>query len=303
MPEHPKIQIVGVLETAAPDPERLALWQLFKQRLSELGHPDGIGIGFDFRWAEGHTDRLAGAAAELVGRDVDVLVTAGTPAAAAASRATSKIPIVMATGVSLGTNLTERAAQRRANVTGISDLPPGISAKRLQLLREAVSGASALAMLADRGNPSSPLALSETQAAAGGSGTAVKDYWIDRPEQFGPALAAMQKDGMAGFVVAPGALFFAERKALAALAIEHRLASMTARREYAEAGCLMAYGSPIRDNYRQAADYVSQILHGTKPAALPVGQPTDFDFIINMKTVQALGLALPDAILARANKV
>jgi putative ABC transport system substrate-binding protein len=300
MPDEPtqKIQRVGILEMAAPDPERLALWNIFKRRLHKLEHIEGAGIDFEFRWADGHTERLAAAAAELVALNIDVLVTAGTPAAAAASRATPNIPIVMATGVGLGTQLTEGTERRNANVTGISDLPPGVSAKRLELLREAVPGA-ALAILADRGNPSSPLAARETQTAAQEMAIAVKDYWIERAEDFGAALAAMRADGIGGFVVAPGALFFAQRKALAALAIEHRLASITARREYAEAGCLMAYGAPIRDNYRQAAGYVSQILRGAKPAELPVGQPAEFDFVANLKTAEALGLALPQSLLAR----
>ncbi len=196
-----------------------------------------------------------------------MLVTAGTPAAAAASRATSAIPIVMATGVGLGTQLTDGSEQPRANITGISDLPPGVSEQRLRLLREARPDA-ALAILADRGNPSSPLALRETQAAAKALGIPVKDYWIESAAGFGAALAAMQNDGIGGFVVAPGALFFAARKALGQLAIKHRLASITARREYAEAGCLMAYGAPIRDNYRQAADYVAKILRGAKRPSL-----------------------------------
>jgi putative ABC transport system substrate-binding protein len=113
----------------------------------------------------------------------------------------------------------------------------------------------------------------------------------------------MRRDGIAGFVVAPGALFFAGRKALAALAIEHRLASITARREYAEAGCLMAYGAPIRDNYLQAADYVSQILRGVKPAELVMAEPATFDFVVNLKSAAALGLVLPQTLLAGAEKI
>jgi putative ABC transport system substrate-binding protein len=296
------VKLIGILEMAAPDPERRALWELFKRRLHELGHAEGAGIELQFRWAEGHTDRLAAAAAELIALGADVLVTAGTPAAAAASRATATIPIVMATGVGLGTQLAGGSEQPRANVTGISDLPPGISEQRLRLLREARSDA-ALAILADRGNPSSPLALRETQAAAKALGLPVRDYWIESAAGFGAALAAMQKDGIGGFVVAPGALFFAGRKALGQLAIKHRLASIAARREYAEAGCLMAYGAPIRENYRQAADYVAKILRGASPAELPVGQPSEFDFVINAKTAEALGLALPQALRARAEKI
>ena len=157
-------------------------------------------------------------------------------------------------------------------------------------------------MLADRGNPSSPLALRETQAAATALGVTIKDYWIANADEFGSALAAMKDDGMGGFILAPGALFFAQRKALASLALEHRLPSMSVRREYAEAGCLMAYGSPIRDNYRQAAGYVAQILGGAKPAELAIGQPTEFEFIVNLKTADALGLTCPrHSSLARAS--
>jgi putative ABC transport system substrate-binding protein len=208
----------------------------------------------------------------------------------------------MATGVGLGTQLSGGATQRQSNVTGISDLPKGVSEKRLQLLCDAV-GKAPLAILADRGNPSSPLAVRETAAAAQSLGLAVKDHWIESAAQFGEALAAMAREGAKGFVVAPGALFFAQRKALAAHAIEHRLASITARRDYAEAGCLMSYGAAIEDNYRQAAEYVSQILGGTKPAELPIAEPTRFDFVINMKTAGALGLTLPPALLASAQTV
>ena len=294
---------IGILETAAPDAGRLALWDIFKRRLRELGHAEGSDIGIEFRWANGRTENLAGGAAELVAMPADILVTAGTPAAAAASRATSTIPIVMATGVGIGTELTAGATRRNDNVTGISDLPPGVSATRLQLLRQAVPGSAAIAMLADRGNPSSPLALRETQAAAAALGVTIKDYWIDRAEQFASALARMNSDGIGGFILAPGALFFARRAALASLAIEHRLPSMGVRRDYAEAGCLMAYGSPIGDNYQQAADYVAQILDGATPAELAVGQPAEFDFVVNLKTAAALGLALPHTLLARADRI
>jgi putative ABC transport system substrate-binding protein len=294
---------VGILETAAADPRRLALWDIFKRRLRELGHAEGDDIAFEFRWADGRHERLAEAAAGLVQLKVDVLVTAGTPAAAAASRATSDIPVVMATGVGLGTQFSERSQPRAGNITGISDLPPGVSAKRLQLLNEVVSGATPLAILADRTNPSSPLAVRETQAAARVLNLTVRDYWVQGPDDFGTALAAMRNDGIGGFVIAPGATFFAQRDMLATLALAHRLAAITARRDYAEAGCLMAYGAPIRENYRQAAEYVSLILGGAKPAELPIEQPTAFEFVINVKTAAALGLRLPEALLAQAETI
>jgi putative ABC transport system substrate-binding protein len=294
---------VGILEMAAPDPDRLALWEIFKQRLGELGHREGEGIAFEFRWAEGHHERLTEAAADLVGRKVDVLVTAGTPSAAAASQATADIPVVMATGVGLGTELTEGSWQRHDNVTGISDLPPGVSAKRLQLLSEAVSGAAPLGILANRANPSSPLAVRETQAAAQALGVEVRDYWVLGPDHFGTALTAMRNDAVAGFVVAPGATFFTQREMLATLALAHRLPAIAARREHAEAGLLMSYGAPIRENYRQAAVYVSRILGGSKPADLPINQPIEFELVINLKTADAFGLKLPEALLARAETI
>jgi putative ABC transport system substrate-binding protein len=295
------VRRIGILEMASPDRDRVALWDIFKQRLQDMGHSENADIVFEFRWAEGRQERLASAAAELVRSKVDVLVTAGTPAAAAASQATTDIPVIMATGVGLGTQLSIGANRPNANVTGISDLPPGLSAQRLQRLRQAVPSARALAILADYANPSSPLAVRETQAAAFGLAIAVHDYWVAGPEQFGETLAAMQNEGIGGFIVAPGAMFFANRQTLAMLASEHQLPAMSPRREYAEAGCLMAYGAPIRENYRQAAVYVSRILSGAKPADLPVEQPTEFEFVVNIKTASAIGLILPQSLLDDAD--
>jgi putative tryptophan/tyrosine transport system substrate-binding protein len=291
---------IGILEMASPDKERLAHWDIFRHWLREHGHVEERDVVLEFRWADGLQDRLASAADELVSSAVDVIVTAGTPAAAAAIRATSTIPIIMATGVSVGTKLSDGGAKANNNVTGISDLPPGVSEKRLTLLREVIDAPLPLAILADRSNPSSPLAVRETQDVARSAGLAVKDYWLSGPEQFESMLMAMKNDGVGGFVVAPGAMFFAKRNELAASALKYRLASMSVRREYAEAGCLMAYGSPLRENYRQAASFVSRVLAGTKPADIPVDEPTEFDFVINLATAQAIGLTVPASLRERA---
>ena len=256
------VRRIGILEMASPDPERLAQWDIFRRALRELGHREGDDIVLEFRWAEGRAERAAVAAAELVHANIDVLVTAGTPSAAAAINATRDIPIVMATGVGLGTRLADGGQGANENVTGISDLPPGVSAQRIELLREALGRPVPLAMLADRANPSSVLAVRETQDVARSLGIAIADYWLAGPDQLDVTLTAMKNDGIGGFVVAPGAMFFARRRELASLACERRLASMSVRREYAEAGCLMAYGAPLRENYRRAATYVSRILDG-----------------------------------------
>ncbi len=293
------VRRIGILEMASPDADRLAHWEIFRRSLRELGHREGEDVVLEFCWAEGRADRLESAAAALVRRNVDVLVTAGTPAASAAIKATRDIPIVMATGVGLGTRLSDGAHAHR-NVTGISDLPSGVSAKRIELLRAGLGRAAPLALLADRANPSSVLAARETQDVAHSLGISVRDYWLARPDDLRVALAAMKDDGIAGFVVAPGAMFFARREELAARARERRRASMAVRREYAEAGCLMAYGAPLRENYRRAAVYVSRILEGTKPADLPLEQPTEFEFVINLETARAIGLTIPRTLLAEA---
>jgi putative ABC transport system substrate-binding protein len=278
---------------------RAALWDLFRRRLAELDHAQGEDIGFEFRFAHGRSDRAAEAAAELAGLPVDVLVTAGTPAVEAGRRATRDIPIVMATG----TALAGFDGGRAGNVTGVTDLPPGLSARRLALLRDAVAPAARLAILADHDNPSSPPAVRETQAAAGPLAANVADYWVHGPGDFDAVLSVMSKDGIGGFVVAPGAMFFAHRGALAGRAIAHRLATMTVRREYAEAGALLSYGASIADNYRRAAETVDRILRGARPSELAIGSPTAFEFVVNLKTAGALGLAVPQALLSRAETI
>jgi putative tryptophan/tyrosine transport system substrate-binding protein len=294
---------IGILEMAAPDKQRLAYWQIFLQGLREQGHIEGQDVMLDYRWADGHQERLASAAGNLVAAGVDVIVTAGTPAAAAAIKATSDIPIVMATGVSLGTQLSRPDAAPTTNFTGISDLPAGVSERRLLLLREAVGSGQPLGILADRANPSSPLAVRETKDAGEVSGISIRDYWLSAADQFDAILSAMRSDGIGGFVVAPGAMFFAKRNELATSALDHRLPAMSVRREYAEAGCLMAYGAPLRESYRQAAILVSRVLAGVRPADIPVAEPQTFDFVINVATARAMGLNIPPALSGRAEVI
>lgn len=299
LPSLPNVRRVGILEMASPDANRIALWEVFKNRLRDLGHREGENILFDIRWADGRQERLSPAAAALLDAGAEILVTAGTPAAAAASRTTADVPIVMATGVGIGTQLRANEP-RRDNVTGISDLPSGVSARRLELLREACGPAAALAFLADRVNPSSPLAVRETQEAANILGLTVETYWVDSPEQIDPALRRIRADGKTGFILAPGAMFFANRSAVARMARDLRLGSISARKEYADAGCLLAYGAPIVENYRQAATYVDRILNGAKPADIPFDEPAVFDLVVNRMTADAIGLSLPASLLSKA---
>lgn len=258
---------------------------------------------FETRWAHGKPDRLAELATELVRLKVDAMITAGTPAAFAAQRSTTTIPIVMATGVSVGTGINQGAAGSGANVTGLSDLAPGLSAKRLALLRELVPDAAHLGVLWDETNPSGSLAVPEYQDAARIAGVSLKVYGVRGPGDFDDALAAMAADGAGGFIAVPSAMFFAGRERLASLALKHRLPAVFVRSEYAEVGGLAAYGCPIRDNYLRAAVYVDRILKGARPADLPVEQPTEFELVINMKTAKVLGLTIPQPMLLRARQV
>ena len=294
---------IGILETSSPDPARLRLWEAFRHRLHQLGHAEGRNIEFETRWAHGEPDRLPGLAAELVQLNVDAMITAGTPAAFAAQRATTTIPIVMATGVSVGTGLNQGAAGSGDNVTGLSDLAPGLSAKRLALLRELVPDAAHLAVLRDQTNPSGSLAVPEYQDAARSAGVSLKVFGVRGLGDFDDALAAMTRDGAGGFIAVPSAMFFAERERLACLALKHRLPAVFVRSEYAEVGGLAAYGCPIHGNYLRAAAYVDRILKGARPADLPVEQPTEFELVINLRTAKALGLAIPQPLLLRARQV
>jgi putative ABC transport system substrate-binding protein len=187
-----------------------------------------------------------------------------------------------------------------ANVAGVIDLPPGLSAKRLALLHEAVAEAACLAVLLDEANSSSPRAIEESHQATLALGIVLKDYWVKGPDRFSEMFAAIKKDGAGGVALGPGAMFFARRSELAGLASGYRLPSMSVRKEYAEASGLMSYGSPIRDNYRRAAAHVDKILRGAKPANLLAEAPTEYELVVNLKVASTLGLTVPGGLLRQA---
>ncbi|MBI2317095.1 MAG: ABC transporter substrate-binding protein [Betaproteobacteria bacterium] len=294
---------IGILETGTADAVREELWTLFRQRLGELGYREGRDIRFEFRWASGDAARLPQLAADLLGIKADVIVTAGTPASFAARRATTAIPIVMATGVSVPGESGESTARSAQNITGLSDLAPGLSRRRLELLNEVLPDAPRLAVLWDKTNPAGSLVAGEYQEAARILGLALDVNAVGAPGDFDSALSEMAHGGAAGFIGVTSAMFFGQRRRLAALALEKRLPAMFVRREYAEAGALMAYGASIKANYGRAADFVARILQGARPAELPMEGPTAFELVVNMTTARALGLAIPPSVLKRAQQV
>ncbi len=274
----------------------------FVHRLRELGWTEGRNLTIEYRWAEGHTERLPELADELVRLKVDVIVTHNTPPPLAAKQATSVIPIVFATaGDPVGSGVVASLARPGGNVTGLSSQSPDAAGKRLEVLREVVPGLRRVAILTDVANPFTKREVAEVYRAAGTLGLELAQVEIQRAEDI-PSVFDPQLRAHAVYVPAVP-LFFANRTRINSLALAARLPTMHLVREYVEAGGLMSYGPNWPDMWRRAADLVDKILRGAKPADIPVQQPTKFDLVLNLKTAKALGLTFPDKLLALADEV
>lgn len=292
---------IGYLETGAVRP---LPWEAFRERLRELGYVEGQTVAFEVRWADGQLDRLPQLAAELVRLKVDVVVTAGSPAAQAAKNATMNIPIVMATGGDpVGLGLVATLARPGGNVTGLTTLSRELSGKRLEMLKEALPRVARMGVLWHRASDIDALTKRETEEAAQTLGIPLKAHGVDGPDDFERALSAIVADRAGAVLVTTSPMFFGHRRQLADLALKHRLPTIFAFREYAEAGGLMAYGPSYTELYQRAAGYVDRVLKGARPADLPVEQPTKFELTINLKTMKALGLTIPPEVLARAGEI
>jgi putative ABC transport system substrate-binding protein len=297
-----KLPTIGYLGSATPATQ--GQWAAaFVQRLRELGWIEGRTIAIEYRWAEGRTERGAEIVAEFVRRKVDVIFTSATPLVAAAKQATSVIPIVCAAaGDPVGNGLVASLARPGGNVTGLSIQTPDLAGKRLELLREVIPGLRRVAMLINVGNAVSVLELGEVQATARTLGFEVITLEIRRGEDIVPAFEVLNGSAEALYVVLDP-LMGTHRIRINTLALAARLPTMHTFREGVEEGGLMSYGANFPDMFRRAADFVDKILHGTKPADIPVEQPTKFDLVINLTTAKALGLKVPPTLLARADEV
>jgi putative tryptophan/tyrosine transport system substrate-binding protein len=295
---------IGLLETSSPSPARVQLWETLRQRLRELGYLEGQNIAFESRFGEGNLDRLPDLAAELVALKVEVIVTSGTPASLAAKHATRTVPIVMAQLADpVGAGLVASLGRPGGNVTGLTTQDTDLIGKRLELLLEVVPKDSLIALLVDETNPGTVLIARGTQVAARSVGVQIQDLGVRDPGELDRVFFAM-KEGRAGaLIVESSSMLFTWRTRLAELALENRLPTMFAQREYAKAGGLMTYAADFSDLFRRAATFVDKILKGAKPVDLPVEQPTKFELVINLKTANALGLEVPATLLARADEV
>jgi putative tryptophan/tyrosine transport system substrate-binding protein len=294
---------IGLLEPGHPA-VRSHLVEAFRQGLHELGYEQNRDISVEVYYAEGKLDRLPDLAAELVKRKVDIIVAATTPGILAAQKATGTIPIVMTTvGDPVATGMVASLARPGGNITGLTIVAPQLSAERLKLLKEAVPKISHVAVLWDSANAHEVIGFSEAEDAAQALGVRLLSLEVRSPDEFEGAFAAMTRQGVDGLFVFENATNTNYRKHIVALAAQMQLPAMYGLREYVEAGGLMSYGPSLLSNYRRAASFVDKILKGAKPAELPVEQPTTFDLVINLKTAQALGVAIPPTLLFRATEV
>jgi putative ABC transport system substrate-binding protein len=297
-----KVPRIGLLETGSLA-ARAPLWQAFREAMAELGYVEGRSVVFEARGADGGSERLAALATEFVRLQVDAIVTSGSPAAVAAHQATSTIPLVTASGNPLELGLVASLARPDRNLTGIQTLSLELSAKRLEMAREVVPAASRVAILGDSGNPVSVSVVRETQAAAQSLNVRLHAVSVRRSAELDGAFTAIGRERPAILLVTPSPMFFGERRRMAELAVKHRLPTVYASVEYVQAGGLIAYGADLADGFRKAASYVDKILKGARPGDLPIDQATKLRLVVNLKTAKALGMAIPQSVLARADEI
>lgn len=275
----------------------------FAQGLHEHGHVDGQTMTIDARYAEGKEELLPDLAAELVRLPADVIVTVGSQAAQAAQQATSTIPIVSIGGQQVETGFVASLARPDGNLTGLSLTFEGLRGKKVELLKEAIPGVTRVAILAIVGNAAHAVGLKEFRDAAQSLGVEARALEIRSDEDIESAVEAGTSGQVDGLIVQDDPFLFVHRARIVDLALRSRLPTMHGRREWVEAGGLMVHGVNFPAIFRRAAYYVDKLLKGAKPAELPVERPTTFDFEINLKTAQALGLTIPPSILAQATQV
>jgi putative tryptophan/tyrosine transport system substrate-binding protein len=295
----PTIGFLGTATASAWRPYVAA----FEQRLRELGWVDGRTVAIEYRWAEGHSERFSGFAAEFVRLKVDVILTSGT-AIPKVREATSVIPIVFAVANDpLGTGMVASLARPGANVTGLSLQTPELAGKRLELLREVVPRLSRFAILGDVSSAASVLEIAQVQTAARGLGMEAATAEVRRAEDIAPVFETFKDRAEALFICGANPLVSSNVALINTLALAARLPTMHGTKEYLTEGGLMSYGPNNADLFRRAADYVDKILRGAKPGDLPVEQPTKFELVINLKTAKTLGLTVPVIMQMTADEV
>ncbi len=297
------LPVIGYLGIASPVPAAPFL-AAFRQGLSETGYVEGQNVAVEYRGAEGRYDRLPVLAAELVGRKVDVIVAQADVSALAAKSATSTIPIVFVAGDPVAVGLVASLARPGANLTGVSILTIELIPKRLELLSELVPQAKSIALLVNPNNAYAERVIRDVQETARTKRLQLHILKAGGGEgEFQTAFASLAQLQADALLVSPDSFFISRREQLVALAARSAVPAIYEWREFTAAGGLISYGTSLIGIYRQVGIYAGKILKGAKPADLPVEQPTTFELVVNLKTAKALGLTVPQSILARADEV
>jgi ABC-type uncharacterized transport system substrate-binding protein len=298
-----KVRQIGFLSTASLSSLAPRL-DAFRQGLRDLGYVEGKNIVIEYRYAEGRLDRIPALAAELVRLKVDVIVSAGPPLTRSAKQASSTIPIVMGFDDDpVGSGVVASLARPGGNITGVSNLAPELSGKRLELLKEIVPKLSRVAVLVTSTVPQYAQVLKETELAATSLGVKCQFLEVLGPKDIETAFRAATNARAEAVLALNSFVINSHHKQIVDLAVKSRLPTIYPWPEPVEVGGLMAYGVNLNNLARRAATYVDKILKGAKPADLPVEQPTKFEFVINLKAAKQIGLTLSPDFLARANKV
>ena len=298
-----KVQKIGVLLQGSEAEEVRQLVE-FRRGLRDLGYEEGRNITLEYRFPAQQPELFDRFAAELVRLNVDVLVAVSPPSALAAQRAAPRIPVVFGfVADPVGLKLVESLGRPGGNLTGLTPRSVDTSAKRVQLLKEAIPTLSRVAVLVNPNNPASYIGVEAMQAAAQQLKVTIQTVGVRSPEELESAFAAIIRERANGILIEPDGLLFNQRARIAALALDRKLPTVFLQSEAIEAGGLMSYGPNTLAMVYRLAYYVDKILKGAKPGDLPVEQPTKFDLTINLKTAKALGITIPQSLLLRADEV
>ena len=297
------VPVIGFLGTGRLE-DAAARLHAFRQGLNETSYLEGRNVMIEYRWAEDRYDQLPALAAELVRLQVAVIVASAPPAALAAKAATSTLPIVFSGGLDpLQLGLVASLNRPGGNVTGVSHLSTELEGKRLQLLHELIPNAAVIALLVDPTFRGTESIINDVEVAAHALGLVVKVLHASNEHDFNSAIASVVQQQAGALLVASDPFFFSRRDQLVTVVAQHAVPAIYQFREFAAAGGLMSYGTDLAVAYRQVGIYAGRILKGAKPADLPVVQPTKYKLVINLKTARALGLTVPDKLLALADEV
>ena len=300
--QQPAMPVIGFLHSASPGPFASAV-AAFRQGLKEAGYIEGQNVAIEYRWAEGQYDRLPALAADLVSRQVAVIAAIASNAPAQAA-ATATIPIVFVSGGDpISGGLVASINRPGGNITGVSWVATALVPKQLELLSRLVRNPASIGALVNPSHPDHDLQLRELREAGAAIGQKINIVQAGTPRDIDTAFVGLIQQGAGALIVANDPMFISRRDQIVALAARHAIPAMYYSREFPAAGGLLSYGANFIDATRQGGIYTGKVLKGARPADLPVLQPTNFDFVINLKTAKTLGLDIPPTVLALADEV